>query len=110
MVPYFLSLTLCKRVGHKYQDTQVHTARRGKKKLSIFWRIGQAHAGGSKRARKTLNGKKRGKKKPLKLAKVISIDVRLYTPSVGLTPDLGLLLWLNLALGRPEHAQGTRYI
>jgi hypothetical protein len=109
LVPYFLSLTLCKRVGQKYQDTQVYTARRKKKAVDFLaYRAGTC--GGIEKSEKNLKWKKEAKKKPLKLAKVISIDVRLYTPSVGLPPDLGLLLWLNLALGRQKHAQGTRYI
>jgi hypothetical protein len=97
-------------VSVKSIKTHKLTQREGEKKAVDFLAYRAGTCGGIETSEKNLKWKKKAKKKPLKLAKVISIDVRLYTPSVGLPPDLGLLLWLNLALGRPKHAQGTRYI
>lgn len=93
---------MCKRVAHKYPP-QKSLEREKVVSTSARWKTQHSNRTGhnlqSKWAKK--NNLKKGKS--LKAGKVISIDV-CYTRST--TPDLGLWLLLNLAIGPPH----TRYI
>lgn len=90
---------MCKRVAHKYPP-QKSLEREKVVSTSARWKTQHSNRTGhnlqSKRAKK--NNLKKGKS--LKAGKVISIDV-CYTRST--TPDLGLWLLLNLAIGPPTH-------
>lgn len=98
---------MCKRVAHKYPP-QKSLEREKVVSTSARWKTQHSNRTGhnlqSKRAKK--NNLKKGKS--LKAGKVISIDV-CYTRST--TPDLGLWLLLNLAIGPPHtHAISSQDI